>query len=31
MSRPVLPVMAVTALVSALFATGAVADPWMRR
>ena len=31
MSRPLLPVMTVTALVSALLATGAVADPWMRR
>jgi hypothetical protein len=31
MSRPGLPVMTVTALVSALLATGAVADPWMRR
>ena len=31
MSRPLLPVMTATALVSALLATGAVADPWMRR
>jgi hypothetical protein len=31
MRRPLLPVMTVTALVSALLATGAVADPWMRR